>query len=241
MESEMITAHTQKLASGGSSSRIHCLLLGLFQIIRDPKTKIKKQLNRIDVPPVIAPTLPHWFSYINGGEDFSLICLTVWFGGNHPLNPLLHLTEGTQGWYMFAQRHSHPSASTHKSQSLWEGSHLWAEHSKCWTVSNNLHCRVISDWKWKRFLDPPNAERGRKSYNFMPATHVSYEGGNILSMTWMLCVVIKICLAKAVAQFEAHLRVCVILGLKQDLKPIYRVCIMRSLHVRGMKFTVNRK
>lgn len=144
----------------------------------------------------------------------------LWLGGNHVLNPLLHLTEGTQSWYKFAQRHSRPSASIHKSQSLWEGSHLWAEHSKCWTVSNNLYCRVISDWKWKRFLDPPNAERGRKSYNFMPATHVSYEGGNILSMTWMLCVVIKICLAKAVAQFEAHLRVCVILGLRQDLKPI---------------------
>lgn len=47
----------------------------------------------------------------------------------------------------------------------------------------------------------------------MPATHVSYEGGSILSVTRMLCVVIKICLAESVAQFEAHLRLCVVLGL----------------------------
>ena len=171
---------------------------------------------------------PQWFSLPSCTDSpismelrASLLFLWfVWFDGNDLLNLLLPLTEGTQGWYMLAQRHSRPSASTHKSQSLWEGSHLWAEHSKCWTVSNNLYCRVISGWKWKRFLDPPNAERGHKSYNFMPATHVSYEGGNILSMTWMLCVVIKICLAKAVAQFETHLRVCVILGLRKDLKPI---------------------
>lgn len=137
-----------------------------------------------------------------------------------PRQPSVASDRGNTGQVHVCSKALSPSASTHKSRSLWEGSHLWAEHSKCWTVSNNLYHRVISDWKWKRFLDPPNAERGRKSYNFMPATHVSYEGGNILSMTRMLCVVIKICLAKAVAQFETHLRVCVILGLRQDLKPI---------------------
>ena len=209
-----------------SSSRIYCLLLGLFKILialvlRDPKIKIKKQLSRTDVPLSDSPyppalILPYQWSW-------KLLC---YFSDLYDLMGMIFSTfcclwqREHRAWYMLAQRHSRPSASTHKSQSLWEGSHLWAEHSKCWTVSNNLYCRVISGWKWKRFLDPPNAERGHKSYNFMPATHVSYEGGNILSMTWMLCVVIKICLAKAVAQFETHLRVCVILGLRKDLKPI---------------------
>lgn len=57
----------------------------------------------------------------------------------------------------------------------------------------------------------------------------------------MLCVVIKICLAKAVAQFETHLRVCVILGLRKDLKPIIDCAHAYSLHVGGVKFIVNRK
>lgn len=222
---DMLIAHSQKWARGRSNTGMHCpppkcSRFSLIPVLRDPKIQNQELAEQNRHSPSDSPS-PHQLFHISGVKKLlcylSDLCDLV---GSISLTFLLHLTEATLGRYMFAQRHSRPSASTHKSQSLWEGSHLWAEHGKCWTVSNNLYHRVISDWKWKRFLDPPNAERGRKSYNFMPATHVSYGGGNILAMTWMLCVAIKICLAKAVAQFEAHLRVCVILGLRQDLQPI---------------------